>query len=299
MTQRSEVTFRSGGVNCAAYLYRPPDAVDDVPCVVMAHGFTSTRDDVLPAYAERFVAAGCAVLLFDYRHFGASGGQPRQLLDIRRQQADYHAAIEYARSLDGIDPSRIVLWGVSFSGGHAIAVAADDSRIAAVIVQAPFTDGLSSAVKVPPVTQLRLAAAGVRDAVGAALRRPPHLVPAVGRPGQLAAMTDPEAEPGFRAIVGAESLWRNEFAARLMLTLPVYRPGKRSERLGMPLLVCVADADRITPPRPAVRAAERAPRGELRRYPGGHFALYLGDMFEQVVTDQVNFLGKHVITKPR
>ncbi|MQA13304.1 MAG: alpha/beta fold hydrolase [Pseudonocardiaceae bacterium] len=299
MTQRSEVAFPSGGVDCAAYLYRPADAIDDVPCVVMAHGFTATRDDLLPAYAERFVDAGCAVLVFDYRHFGASGGQPRQLLDVGRQHADYHAAIGYARSIDGVDPSRIVLWGSSFSGGHVIAVAADDPRIAAVISQVPFTDGLSTATKIPPVTLLRLAAAGVRDAAGAALGRPPHLLPAVGSPGQLAAMTDPEAAPGFRAIVGAESLWRNEFAARLMLTLATYRPGIRSERLGMPLLVCVADGDRTTPPEPAVRTAQRAPRGELRRYPVGHFGVYVGDTFEQVVADQVDFLGRHVVAQPR
>lgn len=299
MTQPAEVVFRSGGVDCAAYLYRPADAVDDVPCVVMAHGFTATRDDRLPTYAERFTAAGCAVLVFDYRHFGASGGQPRQLLDIRRQQADYRAAIEYARSLDGIDSSRIVLWGSSFSGGHVIAVAATDPRIAAVISQAPFVDGLAAAGRIPPVTVLRLAAAGLRDAVGAVLRRPPLLLPAVGARGDVAAMPDPEAEQGFRAIVAPGSLWRNEFAARLMLTLPTYRPGKASERLGMPLLVCVADDDRTTPPRPAVRTARRAPRGELRRYPVNHFGVYLGDTFEQVVADQVDFLGQHVIGQPR
>jgi fermentation-respiration switch protein FrsA (DUF1100 family) len=298
-TQRAEVFFRSDGVDCAAYLYRPADAVDDVPCVVMAHGFTATRDDRLPTYAERFVAAGCAVLVFDYRHFGASGGQPRQLLDIGRQQADYRAAIDYARSLDGVDPSRIVLWGTSFSGGHVIAVAATDPRIAAVISQAPFVDGLSAAGTIPPGTVLRLAAAGIRDAARAGLRRPPLLLPAVGGRGDVAAMPDPEAEQGFRAIVAPGSLWRNEFAARLMLTLPVYRPGTASERLGMPLLVCVADADRTTPPGRAVRAAQRAPRGELRRYPGNHFEVYLGDTFEQVVTDQVDFLGRHVIGQPR
>lgn len=299
MAERSEVTFRSGGEDCAAYLYRPTDAIGDVPCVVMAHGFSTTRDDRLPAYAERFVAAGCAVLLFDYRHFGASGGRPRQLLQVRRQQADYQAAISYARSLDGIDPSRIVLWGTSLSGGHVIAVAATDPRTAAVISQAPFADGLSATVRVPPFTLLRLAAAGVRDAAGAALGRPPHLLPAVAASGDTAPMTGPEAEQGFRAIVAPDSLWRNEFAARVMLTLPTYRPGNVAERLGMPLLVCVADADRTTPPGPAVRAAERAPRGELRRYPGGHFDLYLGDTFEQVVTDQVDFLGRYVITQPR
>jgi len=61
--------------------------------------------------------AGFAVHVFDYRHFGASTGEPRQLLDIGRQHDDYRAVIAWARQLDGIDPDRIVLWGSSFSGG--------------------------------------------------------------------------------------------------------------------------------------------------------------------------------------
>ncbi len=71
----------------------------------MAHGFSATRGDRLPAYAERFAAAGLAVLLFDYRHFGDSGGEPRQLLHIGRQLEDYRAAIAFAKGLDGIDPT--------------------------------------------------------------------------------------------------------------------------------------------------------------------------------------------------
>jgi hypothetical protein len=66
----------------------------------MAHGFSATRELRLPAYAERFCAAAIGVLLFDYRHFGASGGEPRELLDISRQHADFHRALAYARDLD-------------------------------------------------------------------------------------------------------------------------------------------------------------------------------------------------------
>ncbi|MGH4012764.1 MAG: alpha/beta hydrolase [Pseudonocardiaceae bacterium] len=293
MAKRTELTFDSGGVDCAAYLYRPAISTGRVPCIVMAPGFTSTRDDGLPGYAQRFAAAGLAVLLFDYRHLGASGGEPRQLVDVGRQHEDYHAAIRYVRNLDGVDPDRIVLWGSSFSGGHVIAVAARDFRVAAVIAQVPYADGLAVTWQVPPRTQLRLAFAGLRDAIGTLLGRPPKLVAAVGHPGQVAAMTAPEAEPGIRALVSEGSLWRNEVTARTLLTVPLYRPGRRAEHLGMPVLVCVTDADPITPPRPAVRMAERAPRGELRHYPGGHFALYQGEMFERVIDDQIRFLRQH------
>lgn len=293
MAERTELTFDSDGVQCAAYLYRPVGATGRVACVVMAHGFTSTRDDGLPAYAQRFADAGLAVLLFDYRYFGASAGEPRQLLDVGRQQEDYHAAIRYARSLEGVDPDRIVLWGTSFSGGHVIAVAARDFRVAAVIAQVPYADGLAAAWQIPLRTQLRLAVAGLQDAVHALLGRPPKLVAAVGKPGQVAVMTAPEAEPGMRALIAEKSRWRNEVTARTVLTVPLYRPGLRAEHLGMPVLVCVADDDPITPPGAAVRMAERAPRGELVCYPGGHFAFYQGERFEQVIDDQVEFLRDH------
>ena len=292
LSERTELTFDSGGVDCAAYLYRPAES-GVVPCVVMAHGFAATRDDGLPAYAQRFTEAGLAVLLFDYRHFGASGGQPRQLIHVGRQHEDYHAAIRCARHLDGVDPDRIVLWGASFSGGHVIAVAAGDSRVAAVISQVPFADGLIGTWQTPLPTLLGLVAAGVQDAAGSLRGRPPHLVPAIARPGQVAVITDPEAEPGMRALVGADSQWRNEVIARTLLTLPLYRPGRRARRLGMPVLVCVAEADRTTPPGPAARIAERAPHGELRRYPTGHFDVFQGETFTQVINDQVDFLHRH------
>ena len=128
MSEREDLTFPSGEDTCAAWLYRPGAAAGPVPCVVMAHGFTATRGDRLPAYAERFAAGGLAVLLFDYRHFGDSSGTPRQLLDIGRQQADYRAAVAFARTLEGIDAQRIGLFGTSFSGGHVVAVAAQDPR---------------------------------------------------------------------------------------------------------------------------------------------------------------------------
>jgi uncharacterized protein len=292
MPVRTELIFNSSGVDCAAYLYRPT-AASEVPCVVMAHGFAATRDDGLPAYAQRFAEAGLAVLLFDYRHFGASGGEPRQLIDVGRQHEDYHAAIRCARHLDGVDPDRIVLWGSSFSGGHVIAVAASDSRVAAVISQVPFVDGLIGTWQTPLPTLFGLVAAGVRDVAGRLRGRPPRVVPAFARPGQVAMITDPEADPGMRALVGARSQWRNEVVARTLLTLPLYRPGRRAGHLGMPVLVCVADADRITPPGPAVRMAARAPHGELRRYPAGHFGVYQGEMFAQVVEDQLDFLRRH------
>lgn len=287
LTAVSDIRIPSHGEELAAYLYRPPNATGPVPVVVMAHGFTGTRDDGLPGYAEAFARAGFAVVLFDYRYFGASSGDPRQLLDIGRQQDDYRAVVDWARHAEGIDPDRIVLWGSSFSGGHVLAVAETDSRIAAVISQAPFTDSLAVIRRMPIRTALRATAVALADRAGALVGRAPIYIPAVGPPGSFAALTEPDAESGFAAIRSPNTLWRNEFAARLILGFIAFRPFRHAARLTMPVLFCVCEQDTTTPPGPTVRAAREAPRGELRLYPYGHFDIYNDP---QVKADQVDFL---------
>jgi len=265
----------------------------------MAHGFSATRELRLDAYAERFRAAGLGVLLFDYRHFGASGGEPRQLLDIRSQQADYRAAVGFARSLDWVDPDRVALFGSSFSGGHVIAVAAADPGIAAVVSQCPFTDGLASLPKLGPANIARATWAGLRDHAGALAGRGPYYVPVVGAPGTFAVMTTPDALPGFLSIVPERTRWENRVAARIGLRVASYRPGLAAARLRCPLLTCVCKRDSVCPPARTTTLVARAPRGEIRHYDAGHFDVYTGDQFEQVVGDQIEFLTRHLLAGHR
>lgn len=288
MATRQDVRIPAGGEHLAAYLYRPRDTGANTACVVMAHGFSATRDDALPGYAEAFCDAGYVVVLFDYRHFGASTGEPRQLLDIAEQREDYHTVVAWARHLDGVDPDRIVLWGSSFSGGHVLAVAAQDPRIVAVIAQAPMTNAIAALREVPVRNVPLLVLAAIQDQLGAWRGRPARMLPAVGAPGTVAAMTSPDAEPGFTTMLDENSLWRNEFAARLMFAFPFNRPGRKAASLQMPVLFCVCDDDVVTPPGPSVEAARRAPRGQLRRYPYGHFDIYHDP---EVKRDQLDFLS--------
>jgi hypothetical protein len=293
--EQAEVSFDSGGVACAATLYRPSGAAGPVPCVVMAHGTAGTRDLGLAAYAERFAAAGLAALLFDYRHFGASGGEPRQLIDIPGQLDDYRAAIRFARGVAGVDPARIALWGTSLSGGHVLAVAATDPRLAAVVAQVPFA-GVEFGRSGPRsgAATLRLLVAAIRDAFRGLLGRPPYLIPLVADPGTVAAFTDPEARAALATLASAAPSWGNAFAARAILALLRYRPGALADRVSMPLLVCIAERDTAGSVTLAVRAAERAPRGALRRYPVGHFAVYLGEVRDRLIADETAFLRSHL-----
>jgi fermentation-respiration switch protein FrsA (DUF1100 family) len=299
----SAVSFDSGGVRCSGVHLsgERDDAFTGLdgrrPCVVLAHGFAGTVDSGLLPYAERFAAAGVDALAFDYRHFGSSDGEPRQLLSIPRQLEDYAAAIAFARTLQGVDPDRIVVWGSSYSGGHVVPVAVADGRVAAVISQVPGMDGLATLLNGARYAGLgalsRLVLAGLRDLAGSLSGRPPVMAAVVGPPGSAGAMTTPDAEPGYLAIAGPT--WRNEVAARILLRTGSYRPGLQADRLPCPILVQIADRDAIAPVKAAQDAAWRATgRAEVRTYPIGHFDIYNGPPFEQAIADQLHFLHRHV-----
>src|SRR5690349_19990129 len=151
----------------------------------------------LDTFAEAYRSDGSPCLVFDHRHFGDSGGRPRQLLDIERELTDWASAIAYARSHPSCDSERVVLWGRSFGGGHAITAAARDGGVAAVVAQCPFTDGLASMLRHDPVGSLRVGARAVRDVLGARRGRPPVTVGLVGDRGSAALLTAPDALPGY------------------------------------------------------------------------------------------------------
>lgn len=287
-----ELRFASGDTTCAADFYLPANATERVPCVVMGHGFTGTRDLGLANYATGFAAAGIAAFVFDYRHFGTSGGEPRQLLLVREQLEDWRAAIAFARQLPEVDPGRVAIWGTSLSGGHVVAIAAEDARIAAVVAQVPWLGiarGHASPWRV--TTLAALVGAAVRDVIRARRRRPPLLLPVIGQPGELAVFTGDDAAAFGRRFAGSAPSWRNEIAARSLLQLARYRPHEVAGRLGMPLLVCIAERDHYASPDLARRVVASAPRGELRAYPMEHFDAYLGE-HGALLADQVAFLTR-------
>lgn len=287
------VRFPSGCVTCSADFYRPLGA-GPFPVIVMAHGLGGTKSMRLGAFAERFVAAGYACLVFDYRHFGESEGAPRQLLDISKQLEDWKAAIAFARSLGDVDAARVVIWGTSFGGGHVLATAADDAKLAAAISQCPFTDGLSSSLAMNPVTSLKVTAMAVRDRLGALFGAEPVMVPLVGRPGQTALMNAPDAYAGYVALQPQGAQAPNHVAARLALDIIRYYPGRKTPRIAAPVLFCVCDTDSVAPSKATLRHAHRTPRKEIKRYADGHFEIYVGDAFERVVKDQLDFLRRTV-----
>jgi pimeloyl-ACP methyl ester carboxylesterase len=239
-----------------------------------------------------------AALVFDYRCFGASDGDPRQLFTNKAQLEDWRAAIAQARRLDGVNPDRIALWGTSTSGGHVVQLAAEDQRIAAVVAQVPLVDGLAQLFNTPLRQSIRLLWAGLKDRVGALAGRRPQTIPAAGRPGSLAAVTSPDAVAGLARMTPPKTTWRNEVVARFTLSTALYRPGRLARRVRCPALICVADGDELIPSGPALKMVAAMNGGaQLRRYPVGHFAMYVGPGFERAVADQTTFLERYLAVR--
>jgi uncharacterized protein len=107
-------------------------------------------------------------------------------------------------------------------------------------------------------------------------------------------MNAPDALPGYEALLPPKSTFRNEVAARFAPTGMTYRPGRAAKKIKFPILFCVSNTDSVTPPAQTLRYARNAPRGEIKRYDAGHFDFYLGEPFEELVRDQVEFLTRQL-----
>ena len=179
------------------------------------------------------------------------------------QLEDYRAAMAAAARLPGVDPRRLVLWGVSLAGGHVLAAAAGRDDVAAVVSLTPLVDGRAAgrlALKHHPPS---------RDAPLDRRRRPqPGLVPARARAG-----ADADRGPPRRA--------RRPHPVRPLRVVPRDRRphlAQRDRRLGRPrarlrtarpstpktlrcpVLVQIADFDRSAPPQASAKAAVGRPR---------------------------------------
>lgn len=292
----NELAFESHGTRIRAGHYT---AANDnmrsdagVPCIVMAHGLGGTRAAGLDPFARCFAAAGFHVLCFDYRYFGKSDGEPRQVVSVRAQLQDWAAAIAHARHMPDVDRTRIATWGSSFSGSHAVAAAVADGKIAAVSSQGAMMDGVAAMFYLIKqcgiVAALRLSAYGLADAIRSMLGLSRVTMPVVGLPGEVAALTTADSKPGYLRITPPD--WINQISTSWALTLAAYRPNKMTPRLPCPALFCIATEDMVVPPSAMEDGARRAPdKVTVKRYPAGHFDIYVPPMFNQVCKDQTDF----------
>lgn len=302
---RREVEFRSRGETCRGWLYMPDTANGPLPVVVMAGGWCYVRELVMPHYADIFSRAGLAVVLFDYLRLGASEGEPRQHLDPNDQIEDYRNAISFAETLPEVDPARIGVWGISYSGGHVLILGATDPRVKCVVSTIPVVDGYRNMRRVHGTMGFRR----LMDAVLTDRRRRfrnerergfiPHAAPDPEK--TLSAWPFPETYETFAELKRTEApLYQNSStieSVELLMSYSVYP--FLSRILDVPTLVLVAEGDDLTLWDLEIDAYNRIPthKKELFIIPKTtHMTLYSDQSKLQIAAEQATaWFTKHLL----
>lgn len=291
--KRQNVSFVVEGDKVDAWLYMPEGMTEPVPCVILSNGFGGTKGLVLEAYAKRYNERGIAALVYDFRTFGSSEGEPRQLFDIKMQHEDLDAAIRYAKNLEGIDESKIILWGTSAAGGYGLVHAANDKDIAGVICQCPaldtHADGELALERQGILFFLRLFMHAQRDKGRSRFGLSPHYVPITGEEGSLAFINATEAYEGYGSLISPTFV--NKVCARSLFGTPNTNPKDYAKDVTCPVLLQNCEFDNLVAKKSYEETAEiLGDYGEVKVYPCSHFEIYSGMDFENAVKDQIEFL---------
>ena len=254
--KRREVEFRSENPAemIRADLYTADKGKGPWPLVIMGGGWCYVKELIMPEYAEHFVRAGMAVLIFDYRCLGASDGEPRQHLDPWKQIADYRSAIDAVCYLDlfkdAVDPQRIGVWGISYAGGHALIVGAIDPRVKCIVSQIPVIEGWYNSMRAHGSVGFRELTAMVNEE-----RRQRYLtgkhrfIPHSGDPKkEVVTWPHPETKPIFMKIKETTAP-RHEHYSTIESVELVWSYNARpflSRILDTPTLMIVAEGDDLT-----------------------------------------------------
>lgn len=272
------VEFGVEGEKVRATFYLPQRRTERLPVVVLAHGWAMVAGGDLEDYAATLVNQGFAALTFDFRNLGKSQGEPRQEIDPQRQIEDFRSAISYVRSRPEVDRERVGIWGTSYSGGHALVVAAIDKRVKCVVSQVPTINGYKAAQRRVrfdqwQTQQTRFEADREARFAGA---EPVRIALIDADPGA------PVAYPGIDSFgyMGAESqrcpTWVNAVTLRSLELARAYEPGAFIRRISpTPLLMIVAADDGLTPAdlqQDAFNEAHQPKQMILLR--GGHYSVY-------------------------
>ena len=138
--QVKEVNFESKNQNLVGNLYLPDDYQegDKLPGVVVTGAWTTVKEQMPATYAEELADRGYAVMAFDFRNWGESGGNERQLENPINKTQDIIAAANYLTTRPEVDSKRIAGLGICASAGYMADAALASEDIKAIALVAPW-----------------------------------------------------------------------------------------------------------------------------------------------------------------
>lgn len=294
---RHDIAFTSGGLTCRGWFYEPRNPGGAAaPAIVMTHGFAAVKEQGLAEFAEAFSATGFAVLVFDYRHLGASDGAERGRIIAQEQHDDLRAALGFISMRPGVDPNRIGMWGASFSGGHSLFLGALDPRVRTIVAMVPALDNAHSIIATSG--RDRLSALLPRLAAEHAMRNqgaPSPRIPIVAPEGQPCVFPTADSYEWFMGSRASAPSWLDTTTAESIARMLEYQPAGFIDLIApKPLLILANVKDAIVPIE-QVRAtfARAGEPKKLVEFEGGHYDFFPSGRFhEQAVTEAIDWFRK-------
>jgi uncharacterized protein len=288
------VSFYSEGVKLAGDLFLPADVKpgDRRAGIVLCHGYTGVRSIYLPDNARVLAEAGYVVMSFDYKGWGDSEG-PRSRLAPYSRVADVQAALTFLGAQPEVDAARLGIYGTSYGGATVVFVAAVDLRVRCVVSVVAVGNGarwMRSVRRPDEYHDLLTRAAADRD------KRVLTGVSDLADRNEILLPDRQSAELGAAAR-------RDNPAAVTQLPLEFvddtlgFNPEWIVDRIApRPVLFITTDDDRLVPPQESeamfARAGEPKKLVVLKGF--GHYEVYRGEAFRQVMDETVAWYKTHL-----
>jgi dipeptidyl aminopeptidase/acylaminoacyl peptidase len=291
------VTFYSEGIKLAGDVFMPANLKpgERRAGIVLCHGYTGVRTIYLPDNARVLSEAGYVVLTFDYKGWGDSDG-PKSRLAPYSRVADLQAALTFLGAQPEVDANRLGIYGTSYGGATVVFVAAIDPRVKCVVAVVGIGNGARwmRSVRRPDEYHDLLARAATDR-----LKRTLAGVSDLADRNEILLADRQSAELGAAAR-------RDNPAAVTQLPLEFvddtlgFNPEWVVDRIApRPILFITAADDRLVPPQESEAMYARA--GEPKKLVVlkgiGHYEVYGGEAFHQVMDETVAWYRAHLLVR--
>lgn len=260
---------------------------NDLPIVIMAHGLGGEKSCALDLYIKSYLKQGYSVCCFDHRGFGKSSGKYKNLVDKNSQLRDWKAVIYYLKNEFNLTEQDFVLWGYSFSGGHVLTLASEQ-KYHAVIANFPHVDGLASLFKYPVQYLLPATFLALTDMCYRLFGKTKNM--SVVSKTRFSVLSGKDCYDGYYSLLPENQHWDNQVPARIILTIPFYRPISISHKIQTPTLIIGAKQDSLIP---ISRTRKTAQQSEYIKYfeeDCGHFDLFHLPFINHIQSEHSAFL---------
>ena len=295
---QTNVTFLSKGLNCAALLYVPDTwkEGEKLPAIVMAHGLSGVKEMTIPHHAERFAGAGFVTLLFDYRTFGDSEGEPRQQLFPLDEAEDYRNAISWISMRPEVDPQRVGIWGTSLSGGLVLYVGCFDKRARAIVAQVPcFLNAEFFYTRVPEQWEKHQEFL-LKDRIETYGTGKINYIKVTDPKGESCFLPDEETYDYLTSFPTTAPNWQNRITVESIEKFYEFDPVTFVDLLPpAPILVIPAEQDKMIPLDAVMKVYEKIPgTKDIMKLPVKHYEIYSEPWLSKSIDAAIDWFKKYL-----